>query len=86
MYTGTPICPALWFSPAALSRVGCELRRLKSDDPEQAVVSYGQGTRGQGVQYIKGMSAGIGQGPGELGETEARRGAGAGGLGDTAEQ
>lgn len=69
-----PICLALRFSPAALHSVGLELRRWRSAHPEQAVVSCGQETGVQGAQYIKGASARIGQGPGEVGKIETRSG------------
>lgn len=66
-----PICLALWFSPAALSSVGQELRRSRSDHPGQAVVSCGRGPGGQGAQYIKGVNARTGRGPGKVGKIKA---------------
>lgn len=62
----TPVCPTLWFSTWALCSVGWELRRSRSDHPEQAVVSSGQGTGVQGLQYFKEVNARIDQGLGEV--------------------
>lgn len=78
-----PSCTALRFSPATLCSVGRELRRWRSDHPEQAGVSCGQETGVQGAQYIKGMNTRIGQGSDKVGKIEARRGSGAGGRRDT---